>query len=63
MAIYLEKIEENEKKIKHDQAEMLRASGVSENDLFDLCDKKSSENGKSSSDDADEDQMSFYDNE
>ena len=48
---------------EHDQAEMLRASGVSENDLFDLCDKKSSENGKSSSDDADEDQMSFYDNE
>ena len=92
MAIYLEKIEENNRKIlednrilsynalceryncgtqelldiimrEHDQAEMLRASGVSENDLFDLCDKKSSENGKSSSDDADEDQMSFYDNE
>ena len=48
---------------EHDQAEMLRASGVSENDLFDLCDKKSSENGKSSESDADEDQMSFYDNE
>lgn len=109
MAIYLEKIEENNRKIaqleknikrdtekrkkllednrilsynalceryncgtqelldiimrEHDQAEMLRASGVSENDLFDLCDKKSSENGKSSESDADEDQMSFYDNE
>ena len=48
---------------EHDQAEMLRASGVSENDLFDLCDKKSSENGKSPDGDADEDQMSFYDNE
>jgi hypothetical protein len=42
---------------------MLRASGVSENDLFDLCDKKSSEGGTSSEGDADEDQMSFYDNE
>lgn len=45
---------------EHDQAEMLKASGVSENDLYDLCDKKSTSHGSVS---ADEDQMTFYDHE
>lgn len=47
-------------KQEHDQAEMLKASGVSETDLFDLCGVKNAAAGKSADD---EDQMSFYDNE
>lgn len=45
---------------EHDQAEMLKASGVSENDLYDLCDKKSTAHGSAS---VHEDQMTFYDHE